>query len=237
MNIYIDESGTINNKSNQHKYFVIALIRVTNKVALKKAFKRFISSNLEELKSLDTDKTDELTGKILKPGNKMFNDGKFVELKGSQFSPSMKMKFVEFFSRLPYFEIFFIRVNNQRLSDTFCSNTARVFNYTIRLALEYYILNGFLPNENCCLQLDERNEKTESRYFLAGYLNTELKANPRISCDFDVLYFDSADNQMIQIADVFANFFFSHLQKLQYLNEIELLKSRGILKHIFVFPK
>lgn len=236
MNIYIDESGSINNHSHKHKHFVIALIHVTNKNGLKRAFKRFISSNLEILKELDQEKRDPRTNNILKPGNRMFKNDKFVELKGSQFDRSMKLKFVDFFSRKPHFEIYYIKISNGRLTDTFCKNTARVFNYTVRLALEYYIRNGFLPNEDCHLQLDERNEKTESRYFLANYLNTELALNEKVNSNFYVTYFDSSNNKFIQVADVFANLYFSELQTNQYTAEFRLLQDKGIIKHIFEFP-
>ena len=40
---------------------------------------------MERLKHLDEIKTDTKTGKIIRDGNKMFQDGKFKELKGSQF--------------------------------------------------------------------------------------------------------------------------------------------------------
>ena len=85
MNIYGDESGSIDNVHyHDIPYFVICLIRVINKASLKRSFKRFVASNLDELKRLDG----------LKPEPKMFKDGKFVELKGSYFDRAMKKKFV-----------------------------------------------------------------------------------------------------------------------------------------------
>jgi len=237
MNIYIDESGSINNQSQNHKHFVIAMIRVLDKDGLNKSYKRFVSSNHHALLDLDKEKVDPRTGKILKPGNKMFHDGKFQELKGAHFDREMKMKFLEFFSRKPNFEIYYIKINNDRLTDAFCQNTARVFNYTVRLAIEYYIDNGYLPDENCHIQLDERNEKTESRCFLRDYLNTELKMSGKIKSTFDVTYFDSSNNKFIQIADVFSNLYFSELLTSKYTSELNDLKKSGILKHIFQFPK
>ena len=72
MIIYIDESGSINNHMPNNKYFVVALIRVTNKESLKKAYKRFVSSNYESLKELDKDKVNQNTGVVVKEGGKMF---------------------------------------------------------------------------------------------------------------------------------------------------------------------
>lgn len=236
MNLYIDESGSINNNSHNNKYFVIAMVHVINKKNLDRAFKRFVSSNIETLKKLDQGKIDTSTGKVLKPENRMFSDGKFEELKGSQFDRRMKLKFLEFFSREHYFDVYYIKISNSRLTDTFCKNTARVFNYTLRLALEYYIKNGYLPNEDCHLQLDERNEKTESKHFLENYLNTELVLCGVVEGNFTVTYFDSSNNKFIQIADVFANLFYSQLKTNQYLEEFKLLEKDGILKHTFEFP-
>lgn len=52
MKIYIDESGTINNKL-KNEYFIITLIVPDNSNTLKKSYKRFVSSNLKELKKID----------------------------------------------------------------------------------------------------------------------------------------------------------------------------------------
>lgn len=237
MNIYIDESGSINNHANSNKYFIIALVHPTNKAALKRAYKRFVSSNYNALLALDRDKTDQITGEVIRQGGRMFQNGNFHELKGSQFDKEMKQKFVDFFCFKPSFEVYYIKIFNQSLTDRFCENTARVFNYTLKLALEYFIHKGFLPNEDCFLQLDERNEKTKTRYFLENYLNTEFFMNETINGKFDVAYFDSANNAFIQIADVFANLFYSHLQTNGYEPEFDKLSNTGILKCVFEFPR
>ena len=64
MNIYIDESGSINKYATNDQYFVISMIHVLDPVALERAYKRFISSNYEMLLDLDSDKVDDMTGKI-----------------------------------------------------------------------------------------------------------------------------------------------------------------------------
>ena len=236
MNIYIDESGSINNKiSSRSPYFVIALVYVKDKDKLQRAYKRFVSSNISRLKELDQDRTNS-NGKVIKEGGKMFDGDKFKELKGTQFDPDMKRKFLEFFSRKPYFEVFYIRISNARITDQFCANTARCFNYTLRLALNYFIKKGLLPNEECILQLDERNEKTETKFFLENYLNTELTFSGDCNGPFRVSYFDSSENHMIQIADVFSNWYFSQLLSGDYSDEFEKLKDDGIIKFIFDFP-
>ena len=64
MNIYIDESGSINKYATNDQYFVVSMIHVLDPVALERAYKRFISSNYEMLLDLDSDKVDDMTGKI-----------------------------------------------------------------------------------------------------------------------------------------------------------------------------
>lgn len=237
MNIYVDESGSINNHIPDNNFFIIALVHTISKDSLKRAYKRFVSSNHDRLRELDQDKIHPKTGKVIKSGGKMFSGNKFKELKGSQFDRDMKLKFLQFFSQKPTFEVYYIKIANKKLTDHFCENTARVFNYTVRLALGYFIQQGFLPDEDCSLQLDERNEKTETRYFLENYLNTELSMSGTASGKFDVSYFDSANNRFIQIADVFANLYYSHLRTGAYAEEFQKLEENGILKCIFEFPK
>lgn len=236
MLIYIDESGSVNNhNSASFPYFVIALVCVKEKDKLQRAYKRFVSSNMSRLRELD-DARMNASGKVVREGGKMFENGKFKELKGSQFDATMKRRFLSFFLTKPYFEVFFIKINNAKLEDRFCSNTARVFNYPLRLALGYYIKNGLLPNEACIIQLDERNERTKSKFFLQTYLNTELIMNGTCKGPFSVTYFDSANNRLIQIADVYANWFYSHLQTGAYSEELQTQRNAGIVKGIFEFP-
>ncbi|MCT7728916.1 MAG: DUF3800 domain-containing protein, partial [Lactobacillus iners] len=154
----------------------------------------------------------------------------------SQFNKPMKQKFVKFFSKKKHLEIYYIRIKNYKLSDNFCKNTARVFNYVIRLALQYLIQNNFLEQDDIHLQLDERNEKTETIHFLENYLNTELSLGGTTKGKFTVNYFDSSNNKFIQIADVFSNLFYSQLHTGGYGDEIQLLKNNDILKFVFVFP-
>lgn len=222
MNIYIDESGTINNKIN-NEYFIITLIIPDDINSLKKSYKRFVSSNEKALRKIDNKQ-------------RMFLNGSFNELKGSAFDKPMKQKFVEFFCRKNNFKLFYIKVDNSRLNDTFCSNTSRVFNYLLKIALDYLIRAGHIKSENHHIQLDERNERTESKYFLEDYLNTELFITGINEGSFLVSYFDSSNNKIVQIADVFSNILYSHLRTNGYSNEIKLLEEKGILKYIFKFP-
>lgn len=235
MNVYIDESGSINNKRLNDKYFVICLLKVNDVKRLQKAYKNFIAANIERLKELDQDKI--IRNGEIKKGGKMFANGKFAELKGSQLDRPFKKEFLQYFLETEGYEIYFLKVYNERLDDKFCNNTARAFNYIIKLALACFFRKGFFEGEECILQFDERNEKPEAKYFLQNYLNTELSLEHGIECNFAVSYFDSKNNKLIQLADVFSNIMYSDLKTGAYSEELKMLQDKGIIKYIFEFPK
>lgn len=236
MNIYGDESGSINNSNKRDKYFVITLVKVDDKKPLLRAYKRFVSGNLNELKELDKPKYSS-KGKLLRDGGKMFDsNGHFIELKGSQFDRNMKKKFISSFYHVLGYELYFIKYNNSFLQNGLCSDISTAFNYPFRLAIEYFYKKGFFVDEPCHIQLDTRNEKTDKKMFLEQYLNTELGGRGIIQNPIDVQYFDSKDNRLVQIADVFSNIYYSHLYTGHYNNEIAILKNNGILRFEFVFP-
>lgn len=224
VNIYIDESGSINNKNDSFHNFVIALIKPNNEDELKRSYKRYISSHIADLK------------KCSKEPEKMFKDDKFKELKGSSLTSEQKREFVRYFTQKSNFSLYYIVLKNNRLEDNFCRNTARAFNYSIYNALNYFSTHGMLDlNEVCNLQLDERNERTDTRNFLENYLNTQF-INSTIWPPFTVKYFDSSANKLVQLADVFANLYYSNIITGVYDDEIKCLRSKGILKGIYLFP-
>lgn len=233
MNLFIDESGSINNKLETP--FVIAIVNVLDFKKLNTVIKRFVTSRFKKLKELDQDFYNSY-GKLTKTGNQMFHNGKFKELKGSQFDKEMKKDFVEFITKKKYFELYYLKIDNKLLTDKICENTARAFNYTLKLALSYFISHKLICDENCLIQLDERNERTEARFFLENYLNTELCLNNITEKHFTVKYLDSSDNPFIQIADILANVYYSHLNTLNYEDEMRKLKDKKILISEFSFP-
>ena len=87
------------------------------------------------------------------------------------------------------------------------------------------------------MQIDERNQKTGSKNSMKDYLNTALGLENKLIDCIDVKYFDSSQNFMIQIADVFANLYYSHCMTNAYGDVMELLRQNRLLKEIFTFPK
>ena len=235
MKIYIDESGNVNNHSRllANSHFVVAMVRVLDEKGLKRSYERFVSSNKEELKKLDKPKMDRKKQVVVEQRGAMFNCDEFVELKGNEFDLPMKNKFIDFFSQKNNFEVYYIVLDNKKLSNTFCNNKARAFNYSLKLALTHFIKQRLLPSEECELIIDERNVSPKSIDDLETYLNKRIKLkNGR----FSVSYHDSKNVEFIQIADVFANILYSNMITDNYHKRLEVLKSTGQIKAYFIFP-
>lgn len=223
MLICIDESGSVNNHNEHHPYFVITLVRVLGKGTLKDKYQKFYNQYKDRLKNLDID-------------NKMFDGDKLLELKGFYFDDQLRHEFVKFFKNSTSYEIYYIKLVNSRLTDTFCKNKERAFNYPLKTALCYFIRKGLMPNEDCRLNLDNRNLKTDSKMQLDEYINTELVGDINYKGNFIAKYFDSKANRLIQIADVFSNIFYVSLFNEEFSEDIKELKRLGRIKCIFEFP-
>lgn len=222
--LYIDESGSMTNQYvNTWPYFVIAIVRADNPDRLRRLHKRFVVDHMEELKKVDYE-------------GKMFRGESFRELKGSAFSPDLKRAFASYFCKDNALEVFYIILDNVKVSRNLYDNTARAFNYVLKLALEFFIHKGVLSDDEYILQLDERNERTNAKHFLQNYLNTELRMEGVLSKDVRVQYFDSANNKIIQVADVLANLYYSQLRTKNYTEEIAMMTENGCLKKVFTFP-
>lgn len=239
INFYIDESGSMNNTNIQHNpVFIIGIIVPKDPDKLKRVFKRFISSNIEELRKLDNAKRkkDE-QGNYLERGRMFDENGKFIELKGVCLTRTFKMKFIDYFCKNNLFEVFYIKIDNSKIKYGLYDNKARAFNYVLRLAMNDFIKQGFIPIDDYTFQIDERNEKTNSIHFLQEYLNTELfYASGIYGKHINVTYFDSATNAIIQIADMFSNIMYSNCINGKYEEVLERLKSEGYIKSVYNFP-
>ena len=57
-----------------------------------------------------------------------------------------------------------------------------------------------------------------------------------ISKDIQVKYFDSSKNRIIQLANVFANLYYSQLLTKVYTSEFYCMRKNKCLKSVFHFP-
>lgn len=227
-NIYIDESGSITDADlKNNPWFIVALLHVDNPNKLRDIYKRFISKKMSAFKSLPK-------------ADKMFDaNGHFHELKGSALSPALKKDFVNHFCRNNLFSLTFIRVDNTRLSKKMQEDKARSFNYLLKLVLYHLFNSKRLQPGKYFLHIDERNVKTKAKAALCEYLNTEIPLEYGIESSFDVQYYDSAANQLIQMADVFSNICYSNkiTAGMSYATELNTMKADGYINCFFDFPK
>jgi len=225
INLYIDESGSMTDMDvKNNPYFVIAILRPKDMRRLRTSFKRFASQNMESLMAADA-------------RCKMFKDGQFQELKGSEFTPELKRKFINYFCRNNQIEIYYIVIDNKSIDSYMYKNKERAFNYCLKLAIMHFLKKGMIQDKHITIQIDERNQKTRAKYVLEEYLNTELCLSGIYSKNIAVKYFDSCNNSLIQFADVMANILYSNLRTRNYDKEINAMKKKGYIKKIFDFPK
>ena len=221
---YVDESGSMTKKyASKNRYFVICIIMVCDNKRLKQVYKRFVSSNINKLKELD--------------GSKMFyKSGKFKELKGSSFNFDMKEKFVNYFCKNDLFNIYYICLDNIHAYDYFYKNTSRAFNYLLKLCIEYNTNSKLIPRSYNFFYIDERDVRTDTRLTLCEYLNTELVIASHIQNGFTVEYCHSESKELIQIADVFSNLYYSYLRCDKYNDLYKKIYNLGYIKNEFYFP-
>lgn len=224
--LYIDESGSMTvEHSSSNGFFVFSILDVLDRKKLKRVLKRYISKNIEELKKYDKD-------------NKMFRESKFFELKGQCLPPHLKIDLAIYLAKNNLFKVFIGRIDNRLLKDDkLYENTARAFNYVLKCVLTYLIHCNKLPYDDYIVQIDERNTKTFSINSLDDYLFLDLVIDKELVNDITVQYFRSEDNFYIQVADFFANLYFSYLHNPdKYKDTINMLIKSGYLIDDFVFP-
>lgn len=228
MNVfYVDESGSmtkknLNYKSNQ--YFIICMVMPADNKKLKKVYSRFISSNINQLRNEDLHQ------------NLFYPNGKFKEIKGAFLSVDMKKKFINYFCHNNLLNIYYICLSNKMVEDYFYVNKARAFNYLIKLTVEYNTLNNNIKKDTNYFYIDERNVKTATIATLGEYLNIELVTAKHIQRTFIVEYCQSESKELIQIADVFSNIYYSFVKNDRFNNEINFMRNQNYIKNEFYFP-
>jgi hypothetical protein len=221
---YIDESGSMKvNQQNDKKYFITCIIKVNDMKVLERSYRKFVAEHIRELKIASKDK--------------MFNQEGFKELKGSEFTIELKKKFVNYFANTKSFEIYYVLFNNHQVRDNFYDSTARAFNYVMSLFFKKMTSLGYFKYDVNYLHVDQRNLKKNTITAFEEYLNTELVTGFNIQKAFEVEYYNSDQLSLIQVADLFSNLMYSHIQTGNYDNEFKLLEETGMIKYIYEYPK
>ena len=135
------------------------------------------------------------------------------------------------------FELYIIELDNKKIDPKLYKDRSRAFNYLIKLSLEHFINKGFFTkNEQYKIIIDERNVKVEAKKSLDDYLNTSLQLDENLTDEIKVEYHDSSQERFIQIADFFANLYYSHCVTNNYEDDFKKLSKSKILKRVFKFP-
>ena len=225
---YVDESGSMTKKGLgyiKNQYFIICIVHVKDEKRLKRVYRRFVSSNMRSLKKEDTNY------------NMFYKNGKFKELKGSFMSNKTKRKFISYFCKNNLLSVYYVCVSNQMANTQFYSNKARAFNYLVRLCIEYNSINNNLKKDYNHLHIDERNVSTRTIATLEEYLNIELVTAKSLHLGFIVEYFHSEVKELIQIADVFSNIYYSFIVKGKLFDkEIDYMRNNKYIKSEYYFP-
>lgn len=193
--IYVDESGSITNHSENHKYFVIGMVITSDNRRLKNQLKRARKKVLREINN-----NPNKYGHLIK-------DGEIVELKGYNLPNALRRIFVEQVHNNNCDVVYCsMTINNQQINQNLKKNPNRTFNYFIKVMLTYLWKSNILQsNEDLTLVLDNRNVRTGSKYELEGYLYTTFIIEQEIFSNIKTEYVDSRDNRFVQYADLFAN--------------------------------
>lgn len=196
--LYIDESGSMTSEYTERwPYFTVAIVIASDKEKAKRAVKRFVSKRMDALREMDS-------------AHKMFLDGKFHELKGSCMGGDIQAEFIEYMCQKDSIRVFLIQVKNGDIRYGLYKNTARAFNYILGQALTNLFCAQLLPKDEYMLHIDERNQKTGTIHSLEDYLNILLCIDRDFADSVTVKYYDSAQNSLIQVADVFSNAYYKH---------------------------
>lgn len=227
--LYIDESGSMTAEHiDQWPFFTIAIVTSENKDHAKRVVKRFIAKHLEELRTSDS-------------LQKMFSGSKFLELKGTYMSPDLQTEFIRYMCQKETVKIFLIRVSNAKIQYGLYDNTARAFNYILGQALYQMLKKGILPKDSYMLHIDERNQRTGTTHALEDYLNIQLCMDHQLTGEITVRYYDSAQNSLIQVADVFSNAYYKHCKSRGKAGGISAELNRklkeGYFQAVYKFPE
>ena len=199
--VYVDESGSITKTNiSNNRYFVIAMVFTDDPVKIRRLFKKKISQMMKK--------------------NEKYKDMIYSkkEIKGSDISETTKRNVYKHIleNGSEKLELGLIVLDNEYTTDRFIENHARTFNYLIQTYLDSCFRNHskFMKGHGKIqLIIDEQNIATGADYELCGYLNQQLTLKNPICDLFDVLYMDSKNEKLVQLADFVANTFYRNIEK------------------------
>ncbi|MBU0278709.1 DUF3800 domain-containing protein [Gemella sp. zg-570] len=218
---YFDESGSITKSKNiNNKYFIFAGISTNEPEHTKRIFKKAKQKYLKNNPDLNFNIKNEIKGSEMNIDFKIFL---FEEL--------IKKTDITF-----YFMIF----DNHNAYDRLTTNPSITFNYINFLLLK----NSFSTCNILNLNLDNRNVAIKNLKSLQDYLEIKFCIEDNKVKEYvKVEYFESQNNILIQIADIFSNFIYRLIKgKDNNSNQEKAIKIFNKLKikniqHMDYFPR
>lgn len=182
MHYSLDESGSITTSdTTKNRFFIIAGVSSNNKKKVKRVFRKSKVNYLKHNPGLGLD---------IK-----------LEIKGSQ----MPLEFKDYvFNQLitkTDIKFNFLVFDNHNAYENLRKKPSITFNYLMYLK----VINLITNYEEIKLDLDNRNKSVKSLKSLEEYLQTKCCIENDKVPDLHVEFFDSENNTMVQIADIFAN--------------------------------
>ena len=209
---FYDESGsiTLSNYEN-NRFFVIAGVSSSNENKTIRIFRKAKVKYLRDNKNLKFDIKKEIKGSEMDLDFKEFIFNELME------KTDIKFNFIIFDNKNA--------VYNLRSQPSLC------YNY-----LMYIQTNKlFFKCDTLRLNLDNRNTAIESLKSLEDYLKLKYMFETQKVKNVKVKYYDSKDNELIQIADIFANFIFrlskgvqNQVEQQRSIDILEKMKKRGV---------
>lgn len=187
MNLYIDESGTINkNKIKKSKFFIIGGLDTDDPYHVIRQFKRA--------------KKDF----IIKNPNCGLNIKD--EIKGSEMPFGMKKMIFERIKKNTDAKFHFIMIDNHNVYPNLLEQPSLTFNYMISVGINSLNRKRLINNyEQLFMLIDERNQAVNSLNSLEEYLRIEFTIKTDMFDKVKVRYKDSKNKDLIQLADIFCN--------------------------------
>ena len=228
VDIFIDESGTVCHTPDDKCFYIISFL--------------FVKRDISKVKTVFKKEKLKLAAKYPKLGRLLTENS---EIKGKDVSENKKSDvYKSLCEKCPgLFEIGIIVIDLKNCSTRFIENTARMFNYLVKLFLiQKFCTSSSLYEGSAAslhLVIDERNVATESRRTLEDYLNTELCVGTNLFAgDITVEYSDSKNFHLLQLSDFLTNTVFRHYVKhiAESKSNIEMLKDFVCGGKFFVFP-
>lgn len=241
LNIYIDESGSMRNPPTNYndQFFFISMLVLDSAQSkyLKRRKRKYVRSNMEQLKN--ENQITLLRNKHRSEKTTMFNDNKFLELKGSCLSFGTKKDILSnIFLRNSLLKdsLFLVEVDNARTRKNFFADTERAFNYLLRISLITLARKKNIKENNITIHIDNRNIANSSINGLEKYLNHELCVKTEIYNSITVLYYNSEDSDHIQVIDLVANIHFSSRDDRRARQVLSKFVQEEIIIQLFKFP-